>query len=131
MSAVGQPSKLVMVVEDNASAREGIADTLRGEGFAVSTAADGQEALLRLGAGPLPDLILLDMLLPVLDGWHFLKAIQAQQQLAGVPVVVTTGTILTREWAADHGCAGLLRKPLDPELLLVEIRRCLGEPPPA
>lgn len=44
-----------------------------------------------------------------------------------VPILVITSTILTREWAKDHGCAGFLRKPIDPADMLEEIQRCLGE----
>jgi CheY-like chemotaxis protein len=116
---------LLLVVEDNAAARKGLAAFLRAEGFAVVTAADGEEALDRLRAGPAPDLILLDMLMPVLDGWHFLQRLKSDGPDASVPVIVTTGTILTREWAAAHGCAGFLHKPIDPDVLLVEIGRCL------
>jgi CheY-like chemotaxis protein len=123
MSTTQRPPTL-LVVEDDASQRVALAALLRGEGFAVATAANGREALDRLRAGPAPDLILLDMLMPVLDGWHFLKVLKDGPG-ASVPVIVTTGTILTRAWAVARGCAGFLHKPIDPDLLLVEIRRCL------
>jgi CheY-like chemotaxis protein len=120
------PSRRVLVVEDNAIAREGLAVVLRRAGYEVVTATNGQEAIDLLGAGPRPDLILLDMLMPVLDGWHFLGLLRGRGPAPPVPVVVTTGTILTREWAAANGCAGFLHKPIDAEALLEEVRRCLA-----
>jgi CheY-like chemotaxis protein len=115
--------KTVLVVEDNVASREWLAAILCREGYAVIMSSNGQEAVEYLRAGPPPDLILLDMLMPVLDGWHFLNQIQQDGPL--IPVLVTTGTILTREWAESHGCCGFLRKPIEPEELLDEVRRCL------
>ena len=103
-----------------------LSDTLRQAGYAVRPAADGREALDRLRHGPAPDLILLDMLMPVLDGWHFLGRLKQEGPQPPPPILIVTGTILTREWAESHGCCGFLRKPTEPEELLEEVRRCLG-----
>lgn len=119
--AVGQ---LLLVVEDNAVARAGLAALLRREGYRVELAGNGQEALDYLANSPPPDLILLDMLMPVLDGWHFLERLRRDGP--PVPVVVTTGTILTLAWAASHGCQGFVRKPIEPSELFAEVRRCLA-----
>jgi CheY-like chemotaxis protein len=116
---------MILVVEDNEVSRAGLAAVLRRAGYGVVPACNGEEALAALRAGPPPGLILLDMLMPVLDGWHFLGRLH----LGGPhpPVVVTTGTaVVGREWAQDHGCAGCLRKPVDPEELLDEVRRVLA-----
>ena len=126
MASARQPQKVLLVVEDNDVARQGLVVLLEGEGYRVVTAANGEEALDRLRAGPRPDLILLDMLMPVLDGWAFLGRLRREGPRPPVPVVITTGTILTREWAAANGCQGFLRKPIETEPLLREIRRCLG-----
>jgi CheY-like chemotaxis protein len=123
MSTAERP-KTLLVVEDNAILRKGLAAVLREEGFAVVTAANGREALDWLREDPPPDLILLDMLLPVLDGWRFLELLK--EGPASVPVIVTTEVAnLSPEWAAAHGCAGFLHKPLDVGMLLAEVRRCL------
>src|SRR5262249_17190482 len=128
MVSSAEPSrKTLLIVEDNAIAREGLAVVLRREGYNVVTVANGQEALDYLRKPPPPDLILLDMLLPVLDGWHFLERLKANKTVAAAPVIVTTGTILTREWATAHGCAGFVRKPIECETLMAEIHRCLGD----
>src|SRR4029079_4599115 len=76
---------------------------------------------------PRPDLILLDMLMPVLDGWRFLERLRATPPQPRVPVIVLTGTILTREWARDNGCQGFLHKPVETDELLAEVRRGLGD----
>jgi two-component system chemotaxis response regulator CheY len=123
-----QTRHTILVVEDNPLARQGVTAVLQGAGYQVVQAADGQEALDLLHAGPAPDLILLDMLLPVLDGWLFLERIQREGPHPRPPIVITTGTILTREWAKDKGCAGFVRKPVEPEALLTEVSRCLGQP---
>jgi CheY-like chemotaxis protein len=121
-------AQTLLVVEDNAVAREGLAVVLRRHGYDVATAGDGRQALDALRAGPRPDLILLDMLMPVLDGWHFLGELRRTAGPAPPPVVITTGTILSLAWALDHGCAGFIRKPIEEGELLAEVRRCLGGP---
>src|SRR5438128_628107 len=82
-------SQTVLVVEDNDEAREGLAVLLRREGYEVLLAEHGEEALGHLRAGPRPALVLLDMLMPVLDGWHFLARLC--QNESPVPVVIMTG----------------------------------------
>src|SRR5262249_52866380 len=76
--------RTVRVIEDNAPAREGRAAVHRGHGCEVAVAADGQEGLRSLRAGPPPALILLDMLMPVLAGWHFLERLRRTGPAAGV-----------------------------------------------
>ncbi len=116
----------ILVVEDDDLSREGVATSLRGEGHEVIPLCHGREALDYLEGNAAPNLILLDMLMPVLDGWHFLEQLRRKLFRPPIPVVLTTGTILTREWAASHGCAGCLRKPITAEELLAEVRCCLG-----
>jgi CheY-like chemotaxis protein len=125
---VESPSgKTLLVVEDDAVTRAALASTLQGAGYQVVTAANGLEALELLRSGLAPDLILLDMLMPVLDGWQFLKRLMQEWPPGRVPILIATATtILTREWAAAHGCAGCLRKPIEVPELLEEVRRCLG-----
>jgi CheY-like chemotaxis protein len=118
--------RAILIVEDNAIVRGALAICLRKAGYAVATASDGREALDLLRGRPAPDLILLDMLMPVLDGWHFLAQLKQQTDLDGVRIVLTTGTILTPEWAHSHGCVGLLRKPVVEAELLGEVARCLA-----
>jgi CheY-like chemotaxis protein len=115
-----QAMALVLVVEDNAIAREGLAAVLRRHGYAVAAARDGQEALDLLASGLPADLILLDLVLPVLDGWGVLERLQSRPH-GSATVVLTTGAPVGRRWAVGHGCAGILKKPFDEEELLAEI----------
>jgi CheY-like chemotaxis protein len=127
MAVQQRADRLILVVEDDALAREGLNLLLQAEGYQVAVAANGKEALDWLRKGSRPDLVLLDMLMPVLDGWHFLKSLQQNRLLAGTPIIITTSTPLSLEWAHDHACAGFLKKPINLDELLAEIRRCLAE----
>ena len=120
------PGETILVAEDNAVEREGLAVVLRQRGYTVLTARDGAEALKLLQAGPAPGLILLDMLMPGCDGWQFLDRRQPSPALASVPVVLITGLAeADADWAASLGAVGLLRKPFDVDALLAEVRRWL------
>jgi CheY-like chemotaxis protein len=115
-------AKTIFVIEDNFGAREGLAALIKGHGYQTVTAQDGAVALAMLASWVKPDLIVLDMVLPHLDGWCFLDALR-QTVHREVPVIITTATNLTPEWADEHGCVGVLNKPFELDDLLVEIRR--------
>ena len=118
--------KILLVVEDNPIDREWVRLVLCRAGHEVTLAGHGEQALDHLAAGLLPDLIILDMMLPVLDGWHLLEMVKQDSRLESVPILVTTAaTTITEQWAASHGCAGILRKPFDDESLARETARCL------
>jgi CheY-like chemotaxis protein len=122
--------KTILIIEDETIQREMLATELRQQGFTAVTAREGSEALNQLHIGPIPDLILLDMLLSSgqRDGWWFLNQRQHIPALASVPVVITTSlSVACEEWAVSLGAAGLLRKPFDVETLLSEIWHRLGE----
>jgi CheY-like chemotaxis protein len=119
-------AKRVLVVEDDPVTRIWLTDILRNAGYEVAVLGDGQAALdyLRTNAA---DLILLDMLLPVLDGWHFLDSLAKFQPRPSAAIIITTANaFIGREWVQAHGCAGFLHKPVNGEDLLAEIRRCLA-----
>jgi CheY-like chemotaxis protein len=118
--------KTILVVEDDTITREGLGVVLRREGYEILLAANGEEALASLRHAS-PDAILLDMLMPVLDGWHFLERLRTERPSFTFPILIFSGalTTLSRQWAADHGCVGFIRKPIDPEKMLEQIRRCL------
>jgi two-component system response regulator MprA len=119
--------KLILIVDDNEVLREGLAAILGRFGFAVALAADGGEGLALLRGGLRPDLILLDMITPGLDGWSFLVERRGDPALAGIPVVIHTSLgVASPEWAAGLGATGLLRKPVETDQLLGEVRRCLS-----
>jgi CheY-like chemotaxis protein len=119
-------AKSLLIVEDDDVAREALTALLDQHGYRTTAYPDGRQGLDYLRAGGRPDAILLDMLMPVLDGWRFLEELQKWSEPLSVPVIVTTGTILTREWARQKGCAGFVRKPIDPDMLIAELNHCIG-----
>ena len=116
---------LVLIVEDDRAIREPLSVLLRGEGYRVSLAENGQEALRKLRTEPSPDIIVLDLRMPVMDGWEF-RAIQQQDPVLGlIPVVAISadGSAQAVTMSAD----AYLRKPLDPGDLLKAIDSILRE----
>lgn len=116
--------KTVLVVEDNDVAAKDLTILLRRAGYDVAAVKDGRQALDYLRSKR-PALILLEMLLPVLDGWHFLKELQSSSKPPDTPIVITTGVCLSREWAQAHRCAGFVPKPIEIDALLAEMKTCL------
>jgi CheY-like chemotaxis protein len=114
----------ILIVEDDALTREALALLLRGAGYATVEAADGGEAVAYLRSAPPPCLILLDLMMPVMDGWQFLQARHSDPALAAPPVVVVTAAGGISPTAARAlGANEVFQKPVDPEQLLDAIRR--------
>jgi CheY-like chemotaxis protein len=120
---------LILIVEDNAAHREALALILRGEGYEPLTAADGQEALERLRAGPAPALVLLDMMMPEVDGWGVMEQLRREPGLGSAPMLLMAEEGADPEWAASLGGAGLVVKPLEAARLLAAIRTTLRQRP--
>jgi len=113
---------LILLVEDDFVLRSSLSELLIAEGFRVECAADGREALRRLGRSPAPDLMLLDIMLPYLDGFE-LRALQKRSPLvSNIPVLVISAYDLDPQSVAELGLPPPLRKPLDVPLLLSKIR---------
>jgi len=93
-----------------------MAELLTIEGFSAATAANGREALAYLRTHENPDLILLDLMMPVMDGWEFRREQQRDAAIANVPVIVLSALDPSR--AAEVAAAEVLKKPLDFERLL-------------
>src|SRR6202040_2182412 len=111
----------VLVIDDDMTARDLIADYLRQAGFAVVTAAGGREGLKR--AKELhPIAITLDVIMPDLDGWTVLAAMRGDPQLANIPVVMTT-IVDERRQGMALGAVGYLTKPIDREKLVELMQR--------
>jgi CheY-like chemotaxis protein len=106
----------VLVVEDNDDVREMMAVTLELEGHHVATAINGRDALEKLHTGERPCVILLDLMMPVMNGWEFRRALELDPVLRDVPVVVVSAA--TREMAQRAHAAAHLPKPLDMDQLL-------------
>src|SRR5512138_320665 len=113
----------ILVVEDDQDIRDILEIVLAAEGHEVQTAADGVAGLDRLRGGPLPSLILLDMMMPRLDGEGFLRAMRSNPSTADIPVIIVTGHPAARTKAAELGAAGCLVKPVELVELLSTIHR--------
>jgi CheY-like chemotaxis protein len=115
-------SHKLLIVEDDPDTRCGLKLFLAGEGYEADAVANGQEALDYLHAArELPCLILLDLKMPVLDGWQFLRARAGDAALVGIPVLLVTGEPVANP--AALGAVGVVIKPVNAATLLEPIRR--------
>jgi two-component system phosphate regulon response regulator PhoB len=123
------PSATVVLIEDDEDIREIVAEVLRAEGYAVFTARDGGEGLelvRRLG-GPRVSLILLDFMMPVLDGSQVLSVLKGDAELESIPVVVVSAAARQAPASGFRGIAAWLSKPVDMHALLAAVRGVLGK----
>jgi CheY-like chemotaxis protein len=120
----------VLVVEDNEESRDGLSRHLRRKGFEVLTAADGRQAVDRARAEA-PDLILMDMSLPVLDGWEATRQLKAAPETRGIPVIALTAHAMAgdREKALEAGCDDYDTKPVEFARLLAKVQSLLEKKP--
>jgi CheY-like chemotaxis protein len=110
MQSVGD--RIVLIVDDDPDVAAVLADLLQLEGFSVASALDGAAALAQLRDGLRPCAILLDLMMPVMDGWAFRADQLADPALAPIPVLVTSAGGFTREAITDQmGAVGYLPKP--------------------
>lgn len=128
MPAEGPPRQHILIVEDDLATRDALGFILKGEGYRVSTAATGPEALDRLRGASAPDLILLDLLLPGMSGAELRQHLEEDPRLAGVPVVVVSAATDLRQKAASLHATDYLDKSADLGTLLDTIRRHCGQP---
>ncbi len=120
---------LVMVVEDDPNCREMYAHYLGAAGFRVLEANNGLQAIEK-AVSLLPDVIVLDMELPALDGWAVLERVKEDEATRHIRVVIITGHAQAGDVkrARQGGCASMLIKPCLPHVLLDEVRRVLTLP---
>ena len=122
-------SKKVLIVEDNEDTRRIYALVLEHFGYEAHEAVhggEGVEAARRLG----PDLILMDLSMPIMDGWQANEALKSEARTASIPVVMVTahGGTVTPDEALRAGFAGFLPKPIDTRRLVQEVERLIGRP---
>jgi serine/threonine protein kinase len=112
----------VLVVDDVPNVRELMRLILEKEGFSVATAEHGLDALQQLRAGLRPEAILLDLMMPVMDGWQFLRELRADPALASIPTVLITAADPAQAAEVARGAACCLRKPVEPHELTSFLR---------
>ncbi len=122
-----QTAPLILVVDDYQDAREMYAEYLQFSGFRVAEAKNGNEAVEQAFALK-PDLILMDLSLPGMDGWEATRRLKADDSTRKIPIVALTGHALAgaSEGARKAGCDSFVTKPCLPDDLVVEVRRMLG-----
>jgi two-component system, chemotaxis family, chemotaxis protein CheY len=129
---VSQPSpgRKILVVDDDPAIRDALADALRDSGYEVLLAEDGWEGIARLRAAPLPDAILLDLFMPRMSGWDFVRELR-RSAAAVVPVIVVTA--VEPHFGYPVPRTQVLRKPVDMDALLALLERACtdGFPTPS
>jgi CheY-like chemotaxis protein len=118
---------VVLLVDDYPDAREMYAEYLEFSGFDIVQAGNGVEAIERARDSQ-PDVILMDLSLPVMDGWEATRRLKADDATKDIPVLAVTGHALSgvSNAATKAGCDGFITKPCLPEDLVAEIRKVLG-----
>ena len=120
-------ARTILVVEDDCDIRSALCSILREEGYRVASASDGREAISSLKSGERPAIILLDLMMPVMNGTDFRKAQLRDPQLAGIPVVVLTADGRLLEMAKSLGAAAAFSKPFELDALLDAIERVMDD----
>src|ERR687887_727551 len=125
-SGPGKPARgpMVLVVDDDDQVREVVRINLEMEGYAVREAANAEEGLAALEEDA-PDLILLDVMMPQVDGWEMLRRVQERHGVGSIPVVMFSGKLdeAARTEAAERGAQGFIGKPFDLRSLIEQTKQ--------
>lgn len=120
-------NKRVLIVEDNEQNLYLLSFILQKRGYEVAAAHDGQQGI-DMALSMIPDLILLDIQLPVMDGYAVARALRADPRLDRVPIVAVTSYAMTgdREKTIEAGCNGYIEKPINPDTFLQQVEAHLA-----
>ncbi len=118
---------MVLVVEDSIPQREMITELLKGSGLTVTAATDGVEALEHIQAGPLPDLVVLDIVMPRMNGYEFCRRLKTDPVTQNVPIVMCSskGEEFDRYWGMKQGADAYIAKPFQPTELVGTVKQLL------
>ena len=121
-------NKRILIIEDNEQNLYLISFILQKHGYEVFAARDGQEGL-DMSVSVKPDLILLDIQLPVMDGYDVARRLRTNTEFARVPIIAVTSYAMTgdREKTIEAGCDGYIEKPINPDTFLQEVEQHLVE----
>jgi CheY-like chemotaxis protein len=122
----------ILLIEDNEMNRDMLSRRLERRGYEVLIAVDGQQGV-ELAQSSAPDLILMDMSLPVIDGWEATRQLKSMDRMKAVPIIALTAHAMSgdREKALEAGCNDYDTKPIELPRLLGKIEALLGSKPPA
>lgn len=120
-------SKTVLLVEDNEDNRTVYRTILEHFGYGVAEARNGEDGI-RIARESLPDLILMDISIPVIDGWEATRILKSSPDTAHIPIIALTAHALAtdRAKAEEVGCDGYLAKPCEPRRVVAEVERFIG-----
>lgn len=116
--------KSILVVEDNIDIQESLKATLENEGYSVFTADNGKEAIDQLGKIPTPCLILLDLMMPIMNGWEFVEEINKDIMLSSIPIVVVTAIGDSKNSPKTDG---YIPKPINFDALISAVCKHCGD----
>jgi excisionase family DNA binding protein len=120
-----RPGPVVLIVDDDPALRRYVRVSLETEGYSVREAGSAEEGLAALEEEP-PDLILLDVMMPKVDGWEMLRRVQERHGVGSIPVIMFSGRIDEgADEAASRGAQGFVGKPFDPEHLVESTKQLL------
>jgi two-component system cell cycle response regulator DivK len=119
----------ILLVEDNEDNRVIYTTVLRHVGYTVVEASDGLQAIA-LARSEQPDLILMDISIPEMDGWEATRILRQEPETRDIPIIALTAHALAddREKAVKLGFTAYLAKPVEPKLVVAEVRRWIGSP---
>jgi CheY-like chemotaxis protein len=120
MHSLDETPKTIMIVEDDISIREVLQESLESEGFLTVQAENGKEGLDKLASIPKPSVILLDMMMPVMDGRKFLDIVKQDPNLKTIPIIVVSANASPVQ---ANGAHAFIPKPIDFDYLMLTIRR--------
>lgn len=125
---IGSRDRTVLIVEDNEDNRIVYSTILRHHGFRVSEALDGEEGIAK-ARRELPDIILMDISIPLIDGWEVTQTLKREAATSHIPVIALTAHAMPgdRERAMEVGCDGYLAKPCEPRAVLAEVNRLINQ----
>lgn len=128
-TATANAPATILIIEDYSDTRELLSTLLRSKGYSVIEAEDGLEGLLK-ATGMYPDLIIMDLSLPEMDGIEAARRIHSQQKLEHIPIFVISAYLMNdvKEDARAAGCVEIFSKPFDTEELVKAIQTTLAEP---
>ena len=113
----------VLLIDDDPDIRDSLSDLLTDEGYPVATACNGLEGLKKLKTDCTPCVILLDLMMPVMDGWQFRARQLSEPELAQLPVIILSAVTEIRRHAAEMKAADFLVKPFTLDRILSAVQR--------
>ena len=118
----------ILIVDDEIDIRDSLQEVFESEGYFIKTAADGYEAMHVLETEPAPNLILLDLMMPRMNGSEFYRQAQLDKRFSKIPVIVMSADRETQKKAEALGTNGYIKKPLELDEVFKKVKEYVDEP---